>query len=250
MSWQHEGQSRSGGQIALHIHGFTTKYVTNEDGATREVDYVHVAQRGQEQWNTIPIPVRNIFEIEPLDPNNPVTVMAHQRKALVKEAYDNWKGGKGDVVNGTPLGAWPGINQAQAEIIRHAGLHSVEDLAAATENQIMRIRLPDARDYRDRARRFLAAKPQAAEAGKLGKLEADNERMRAELDEMRAMMRAMQKAQAPPEAAVVDEEDDELEAVRELARERGLARVGKKSKATLIAELEALEAGQPVEAVA
>lgn len=237
----HENQTRVEGAVRLHIHAFTTEYRPSEDGAVREVDMVEYSPAGQEALTRIRRPVSEMLDLEPnVDPGNGMVVGAWHRRSLIEPAYKAWKGGGELVLQGTPLGAWPGITSKAAEIIRQAGIHTVEDLATASESQIMRVRLPNQRDLRDMARRFLAAKPQAAEAGKMAKLEEDNERMKEQLAEMQAMLRSMAKAQAP-QAAAVEDDDDELEVVRELAREKGIARVGNKSKETLLAELEALE---------
>lgn len=241
--WQQDGQMRGAGAVRLLVHGFTTEYkIDPETGATREVDFVEYSPAGQEAFIRLRKPMRDVLEIEPLDPNAPLTILAHQRKAVIEEAYRGWKRGGEVPVTGTPLGAWPAITAKQAEIIRHAGIASVEDLAGATESQISRVRLPNNYDLRDMARRFLAAKPQAQEAGVLAKLEAENERLRSDLDELKAMMRQLVAKQ--PAVSAADDDDEELAILREMAQSAGIKRVGNKSKATLLAELEAFEAAK------
>lgn len=246
-----ENQTRTEGSVRLHIHGFTTEYknvlkkndVTGQNEMTVvEIDVVEYSPAGQEALTVIKRPVAEVLNIEPNDdPGNLMKVQAWQRRSLVENRYLAWKGTGVLVENGTPLGAWPGINSKAADIIRQAGIHTVEDLATASESQIMRVRLPNQRDLREQARRFCSLKPQAADASKLGKLEEDNERLKEQLAEMKIMLMGLAKQQAPQTAAPADDEDDELEVVRELAREKGIARVGNKSKDTLLAELEAME---------
>lgn len=263
-------QMRAEGSVRLFVHGFTTDYqrqpavyrntpaVVDLEGRvikeaerqllseerTVEVDWVEYSPSGQEQLSRIKRRVVDMLDIPPLeDVQDVAAVTAHERKRLIEPLYKAWKGGQDMPVSGTPLGAWPGINQSQAEHIKLAGIRSVEDLATASESQLLKIRLPNQRDLRDMAKRFLAASGQQAEAANIARVEAENAALKEQMAEMRAILMSMQaqigKAAAPDAGDASD--DEELEVLRELAREAGISRVGNKSKETLEREIEALQ---------
>ena len=64
-------------------------------------------------------------------------------------------------MNGLPLRAWRALTPQQVDIIAHAGILSVEQLADATDSLIAIIKLPNPKDLRTLAQR-------QAERGVLG----------------------------------------------------------------------------------
>lgn len=259
------------GQVRLVVHGFRTDYrripalyktkpaVVDNDGLvikaeerilvrkeeTQAVDLVEYSPAGQEMLTRITARVSDLIDVAPVtDPQNLAAVHANKRRAIIEPIYRAWKGGEAAPVQGTPLGAWPGVTQSQANMIRLAGIHSVEDLATASESQILKIRLPNQRDLREMAKRFLAAASTEAAVADVDRIEAENQRLRDEMADMRAILAKMQAQMSGGAAAVPPASENEayaeIEALRELAREAGIQRVGNKSKETLERELEAL----------
>ncbi len=92
---------------------------------------------------------------------------------------------------GTQLSAWPILTKAQVEELRAIKFFTVESIATASDAQLQRIGMiagmaPHA--FRDRANRYLKA---AADDGELNRQAEENKKLRAEMDEMRAMMQEL-----------------------------------------------------------
>ena len=73
---------------------------------------------------------------------------------VVKPAYEAWKGGRDEEVQGTALKNWPMVSPAMVLNLRAINIRSVEELADTTEADFQRIG-PGARDLREKARAWL-----------------------------------------------------------------------------------------------
>lgn len=82
--------------------------------------------------------------------------MAPDWIAAYKRAFETWKADRSidTVVQGTHVRMWPAINKSQADVLMNAQCRSVEDLAAANEETIMRIGI-GARELQQRAKAWL-----------------------------------------------------------------------------------------------
>ena len=103
----------------------------------RDVDHIRIMQPGNKE---------SIVD-------RPVTEMDIAR---FRQQYDNWKAGQEELVEGTPLEAWPEITRAQVEEMRYFNVRTVEqlaDMADAHAQKFMGINemRRKARLYRDRA---------------------------------------------------------------------------------------------------
>ena len=141
------------------------------------------------------------------------SALAHHAKrnpvlwAAIGPAYEAWKSGQEVPVDGTPLGAWPGINETQAEAIRAIGIRTVEDVAAMTDTIMARIRLPNARSIRDLAQRFITAKDDRAVEQALADKDREIADLRAKMDQLADMVAASNVALPAAEGdAEIDEE--------------------------------------------
>lgn len=244
-------QSRGPTATALIVHEFTTEYKVDAEGEPIEVDYVEYSPRHKEGLTRIVAPVAKILEIdEDEDPNNLSAAIARSRAAIIEPQYRAWKKGSEVTVNGTPFGAWHGINAKQANILRHAGFSSVEEVASATRSQIMKVRLPNQMDLQLLAKNFLAAKGASVEASNMARVQQENEHLKSELDDMKqnmAQLMAMVKGDAAnvvtPAVEIEAEDkpvDEELAILRDMAKEAGIDRYWVKGKETLERELEAV----------
>ena len=74
-----------------------------------------------------------------------------------------------DAVEGTPLSEWPGINRAQAEELKFYNCHTLEQLANVADSQLQEFQ--GFGTLRERARRYLAASRDQAEANEKQALE-------------------------------------------------------------------------------
>ena len=202
----------------FRIIRFWTDYATR-DGKIHPVDKVEYCAPGNAQRSTTVAVVSHLSCIlHDVDPDNPAHLLARQRWEFMKPAYEAWKQGQETPAHGTPLAAWAGITPQQAEVMRSFGLRCVEDIAEASDGVLGRVQLPGMRDIADSAKRFLASRDQVAVAETMGKMQAENDELREQLEEMRRMIIEGQQADEdaprrrgrPPK--VRDEAPDEVAA--------------------------------------
>lgn len=132
---------------------------------------------------------------------------------LFDPAYQAWKQGNALPTNGTPIGAWPALLPEQAEVLRKAGLASIEDIADLTDSTMSRIPLPGIRDLVAQARAYLSAKDTTAAAAAIKRVNEENEDLKARMAEMEEMLKeAMadkpRRGRPPKQAAQPEETDD------------------------------------------
>lgn len=132
--------------------------------------------------------------------------------------YDAWKRGEEGSLNGTPLKTWPVLSPAQYKACRQAHLLTVEDLAAANEETIMRLGM-GARALKQKAVDWLAS---AASTGRVTEeivalraaketLETQNEQLRSDLAVLKAQVEGLLAGKSVP-VATPDPVDDEFQA--------------------------------------
>lgn len=80
------------------------------------------------------------------------------RWSMIERAYEAWKQGIEIPLEGTPLGVWPGINEAQANAFRAVGVKTIEGIAELPDNLIGKVALPGVREIKKQAGLFLAAR--------------------------------------------------------------------------------------------
>ncbi|HXF89592.1 MAG TPA: hypothetical protein VNK48_14650 [Xanthobacteraceae bacterium] len=178
---------------AFAVKGFKTKYITKPDGTLVAEDWVEYGPLGAVDKTCNEAPVAALAKIDTnADPANPAYQMALGRWLTIKPLYEAWKTGQEAPVDGVPLAAWPGVSSEQVELLRGMGFRTVEEIAEASDGLTARIPLPNAREIQANARRFLAARDQAKVAAKLGEKDREIAELKDQLDEMRAMMVAMQ----------------------------------------------------------
>ena len=134
------------------------------------------------------------------------------RWSQIEPHYEAFKAGRTDVaVDGTPLGAWPGLIQEQVEILRQSGIRTVEEVAKLIDSQLDKVRLPNMRDLRKQAQLFLENSTAAVAAEREAKMEAKlaavEEQLQAamELLEQQASKEAPRRGR-PPKVAEDEEE--------------------------------------------
>lgn len=125
----------------------------------------------------------------------------------IEPAYKAWKSGTEAPVDGTPLGAWAGVNAAQADVLRQNGIRTVEEVAAMTESQLGRVMLPQPRLLKLQAAEYLESRKGDAVASKIAAVEEQNAALKAQLEE--AIARLSEDKPAPrrgrPPKAEIDE---------------------------------------------
>jgi hypothetical protein len=98
--------------------------------------------------------------------------------------YDAWKKGQEMPSIGTPLGIWPGVNQAQANALKTFGIRTVEEVASMEEGVMNRVPLPGMRSLRENAKRFLEARDSKVVEEELAKRDAKIEVLTAQLENL------------------------------------------------------------------
>lgn len=111
-------------------------------------------------------------------------------KRRFPEQWKRFQAGKqGDEqVAGTPLSQWPLLKPSQAEELRHLGFRVVEQIAGASDDNILKVgNLAGMSGYslRDRAKNFLAVARGEANASQL---EEQNKSLQAQLDALREQL--------------------------------------------------------------
>lgn len=104
--------------------------------------------------------------------------------------------GDSEVVVGTPVGEWPLLSRAQAEILRGMKFFSVEQIAGASDEAMSRIGMNvgfSAADLQNKARAFLRV---AKDANAAEKQDAELKKRDAEIAEMKEQIAKLTAAQA------------------------------------------------------
>lgn len=105
----------------------------------------------------------------------------------IEPHYEAFKKGSELPLNGTPLAAWSGVTPEQADVLRTAGIRTIEEVRDLTDGALDRVRLPNMRDLRKQAGLFL----DNSDAAKAAEREAAKDAQIAELIERQAAMEAM-----------------------------------------------------------
>lgn len=102
----------------------------------------------------------------------------------IEPAYKAWKSNTEIPVDGTPLGAWSGVNAAQADVLRQNGIRTVEEVAAMTESQINKIMLPQPRMMKLQAVEYLESRKGDAVASRIAAAEEKSAALEALVAEL------------------------------------------------------------------
>lgn len=90
-----------------------------------------------------------------------------QDKARFRKQYEGFKSGTGEILNGTPLSAWPVLSRAQVEELAYFHVRTVEQLADMPDSAAQGI--GPILGLRQKAKDFLAAAKGAAPMEKMRK---------------------------------------------------------------------------------
>ncbi|HRX74154.1 MAG TPA: hypothetical protein P5341_08635 [Hyphomonas sp.] len=105
------------------------------------------------------------------------------RWATIEPFYTAWKEGNEIPEIGTPLAAWSGLTQAQAEALRRIQILTVEGVRDMTEAQIGRLNIPNPRALKVMAADYLDGRDKAGLIEEMQRLREQNEAMLAMLAE-------------------------------------------------------------------
>lgn len=118
------------------------------------------------------------------------------RWSQIEPAYLAFKNGQEIPISGTALAAWAGVTPEMADVLRTAGIRTVEEVRDLTDGQIEKVRLPNMREMRKQAGLFLAN----SDAAMAAEREASKDAQIAALLERQAAMEAMLEEMTKPKA--------------------------------------------------
>lgn len=175
-----------------------TDYVPRK-GVMTPIDKVEYCAIGMAQRSTTVAAINQLNRVRPpVDNDDIAALMSNDIWNQIKPHYEAFKKGSETPDSGTPLGAWPGISQEQAAVLKLNGFRTVEEIAQATDSVMGRIQLPGARVLVEQAARFLQASDKAVIAADMAAKDALIATMREEQEEMKRILLDMQ-AQAKSE---------------------------------------------------
>lgn len=230
----------SNDQPVIRVLGFKTTYerlpVRGTDPLNQKLDakgYVldavgkRLLEVQEEHWVTYcpahsPINSKNVERVRHMipdptrmgnDPEGAKLAFAMARWSQIEPAYEAWKNGQGVPVTGTPLGAYPALNEEQVNVLRGLGIRTVEELRDLSEVQIDRVPLPHMREVRKQAGMFLDNLDGAAAAEREAAKDREMETMRERMAEMEALLE---------ERTAPAGDDDELATLRAQLDAKGI----------------------------
>lgn len=133
----------------------------------RSVDFAIIRPIGSK--DTVEVEALIWLETLDKDPN-----MLPEWAAKFKSMYALWKAGQEPTPDGTHVTQWPAISKAQAQLLISADIRTVEDLAQANEQGLVRVGM-GSRELQNKARAWLeSAKDTGRAAEELITLRAQN----------------------------------------------------------------------------
>lgn len=169
-------EARFSGDSRLYVE-FSRKPVLQE-GASRdagraiykEMDYIKIIVPGDRQ---------SVVE-------RPVNAIDKQRFA---DRYAKWQAGQGNVIEGTPISSLPSMNQAKVEEYKFFGVHTVEQLAVASDTVGEKFM-----GFQEDKRRALAFLEIAKGNAPIEKMNEELAKRDEQIDELRSQLAALTEA--------------------------------------------------------
>lgn len=172
----------------VKVLGFYTRYMKDKktQERTRAVDYVSFAPSqamNSQATNERVEFLRPKFTEDDDDNPNKATKRMYMEAlwSSIGPAYDAWKKGFEIPTQGTPLAAWAGVTADQATELRKIGIFTVEELASLPDDKFSRIPVPNTREVRDLARKYLSSDGDTRTAERLNALEGQNKALQEQL---------------------------------------------------------------------
>lgn len=195
--------------MRIKVLGFFTKYKRDKTtGEQRGVDFVRFSPA--QALNT-QITEERVEALRPkgdTDPDDDQPNRALKRTymdamwSVIGPAYEAFKAGYAIPESGTPLAAWSGITKDQAEAVRKIGINTLEDLASLEDGKLNRLPMPNGRDLRNLARKYLETGDDTKTAERLADLEKQNTALSERLE---AAMALLEEQTAPKRRPKKDE---------------------------------------------
>lgn len=121
-------------------------------------------------------------------PENATPKVNQQQYAKYAKYIENFKSKENDAsLIGTPLNEWPEIGVSLIATLKAANIHTVDALANVPDN-LLNVIGPDGRTWRTKAQAFIAM---AEGSAVVTAMAAENEQLRAQLDDQQAAMQSL-----------------------------------------------------------
>lgn len=181
------------------IQGFSTTFRTGADGKPEAVEWVTYAPAHDPVGTSTKVRVKELIPPESIRNDNDGTKlnMMHLKWNMIRPAYEAWKKGVEIPTDGTPLAVWAGITADQAEVLRARSLKTVEAVRDATDSMIAKVPLPNMRQLREMAGKFLEGQSAAAAAAQVSERDEKIRNMQAMMEEMAARLAAVDGQESP-----------------------------------------------------
>lgn len=189
-------------QPQIKVLGFFTKYTrTHPQGK----DYVRFspaqalnAQITEERVSALQ-PKEEDFEDEDGQPNRAAKrSYMHALWSEIGPAYEAWKNGHEIPTSGMPLAAWAGVTKEQADVMRKIGIVTVEELSTLEDGKLTRLPMPNAREVRDLARKYLSTGDDTKTSERLADLEKSNAALQEQLAAAMELLEEQTKGRRKP----------------------------------------------------
>lgn len=202
--------------LKIKVLGFFTKFKRDpKTGETRAIDYVRFspAQALNTQITEDRVEALRPPADEDADDDQPNRALKRMYMnamwSVISPAYEAWKKGYAIPETGTPLAAWAGITKDQADALRKFGLNTVEELASLEDNKLQRVPMPNAREVRNLARKYLSTSEDTKIADRLAELEKQNAML---AERLTAATELLEQATAPKRGPGRPKKDETAEA--------------------------------------
>ena len=166
--------------------------LTQEDKMFVEfyTDPVHMVAESEVQGRPIYKEFEHIKIVIPGDQSNIIERRAtDEDKKKYPNAWLRFQNSVKSGFDGTPLEQWPQINRAQVKECKHVDIHTVEHMSALSDALCAKMG-PGFTDLRAKAKAYLMA---ANETAAVTAQAAENERMKARIEDLEAQIREIGK---------------------------------------------------------
>lgn len=170
----------------IAVRKFWTEYQTKEDGSVSAEDIVSWVKKGQ----TIQDEMRSKIKFMPKYYCLEWTV--------IEPYYKAWKEKQTLPVDGTPLAAWPGMQESLIRVLEQVNIRTVEDFCDMEDSALTKLGIPGARKLQRDARMFRQARKDTAPlVAELSQIKERNEFLEKELADIHAKLAELETQDEP-----------------------------------------------------
>lgn len=196
--------------LNIRVYGFETRPEPKRDANGKDTgeivmrDYVKYGPPMAADRLVVEVRVERLLKApRPQNDNNIAQAAAYARAEFIRPLYEAWKRGEQLPETGTPLAACNFLRAEDVSVLKMAGVRTVEELAGMLDTNLGQVKLPQMREKRAQAKKFLEAQDTNKSAAKLAAQEQTIEELKQQMAELLA-------AKASDDAPEVDENGDRI----------------------------------------